>query len=393
MMGRSLYCPIFFESILHQKYNTPARHGHKIPRLNSNELREVSETVFGIVSQPWLAHTRWALVYAAVEELAALTSQYTNYLENKSREMQTVHNSSTPIRTPEKNLSHYALSKSTHASHIIQERYCSLRIALTEAEVNEPVFVNDFSPSLPSKRHMYLKQLSLPFATHVYQYPYGNNLGTLTYIWRTSDNDLETVSRIIAGLTFKHARYHTRAMKKDFQKSFVNIQKVTKQMIRTMYKLATGDDSAAINRSTAEVDERMWYSIIMGDPEIIVDLRYFNERKEIYQVFWEQLGLYLDNRVAPNERRHGEIGYSAIAMSVRDLVAEVKKTCPPDTSIPSENWVRFQFWPKNPFAKIALQYTGRFAVKYKVQVRQLRQSHPDAHYAGTISTYFSFCLP
>src|SRR6266542_2668444 len=159
------------------------------------------------------------------------------------------------------------------------------------------------------------------------------------------DNHLENFSPNNRRLKIKHARYHTRAMKKDFQKSFVNIQKVTKQMIRTMYKLATGYDSAAINRSTAEVDERMWYSIIMGDPEIIVDLRYFNERKEIYQVFWEQLGLYLDNRVAPNERRHGEIGYSAIAMSVRDLVAEVKKTCPPDTSIPFETSAKIESVP------------------------------------------------
>jgi len=56
-------------------------------------------------------------------------------------------------------------------------------------------------------------------------------------------------------------------------------------------------------------------------------------------------------------------------------------------SIPSEEWIRLQFWPKNIHAKTAMQYSGRFKISYKVQSRLLRKSHPDAHYCAALFRY------
>jgi hypothetical protein len=55
--------------------------------------------------------------------------------------------------------------------------------------------------------------------------------------------------------------------------------------------------------------------------------------------------------------------------------------------IPSEEWIRLQFWPKNIYAKTSMQYTGRFEISYKVQSRLLRKSHPDAHYCAALFRY------
>jgi len=82
-------------------------------------------------------------------------------------------------------------------------------------------------------------------------------------------------------------------------------------------------------------------------------------------VFWEECAKFLSEEVgsAVDDRRHGQITHLARAISVHDLVEQVKSHCPPDTLIPSTEWVRFQFWPKSPAAKSSLQYTGRFRMK------------------------------
>ena len=42
----------------------------------------------------------------------------------------------------------------------------------------------------------------------------------------------------------------------------------------------------------------------------------------------------------------------------------------------SDEWLRLQFWPRNPYSHSALRYTGRFQVKYAVQACQMRKSYP-----------------
>ncbi|EXX66162.1 hypothetical protein RirG_126500 [Rhizophagus irregularis DAOM 197198w] len=55
--------------------------------------------------------------------------------------------------------------------------------------------------------------------------------------------------------------------------------------------------------------------------------------------------------------------------------------------IPSDEYIRLQFWPKNPATQTASQYTGRFNIKYKIQTRQLSKFHPDAHYCAALFQY------
>ena len=123
----------------------------------------------------------------------------------------------------------------------------------------------------------------------------------------------------------------------------------------------------------------------MQDPD---DLRHHNHgRESIYDPFWEECRKYLQEETAVDDRRHDEILHLAKAISVRDLLEQVKAKCPEGIPIPSEQWLRLQFWPKNKTNKSALQYTGKLDVKFMVQARQTRKWHEDAHYCAALFRY------
>lgn len=87
--------------------------------------------------------------------------------------------------------------------------------------------------------------------------------------------------------------------------------------------------------------------------------------------------------LAVHDRRHTSNLYMPVAISIQELRESVMGRLKakhdeetfPTISIPSGEWIRLQFWPKNVYTKTALQYTGRFNVSYKVQSRLLRKSH------------------
>ena len=76
-----------------------------------------------------------------------------------------------------------------------------------------------------------------------------------------------------------------------------------------------------------------------------------------------------------------------MAMNAQDLYEAVRKRCSEDTPIPSLQWLRLQFWPRNASLRTASTYTGRLKVKFMIQARQYRKAHIDAHYASALFRY------
>lgn len=146
--------------------------------------------------------------------------------------------------------------------------------------------------------------------------------------------------------------------------------------------------SSSQNLDEATIDERIAIIINTQDPSIVDDLRHHNRGQPTkYERFWEECKKYLEDETATDDRRHGEHTHLAKAMSARDLLDEVTKRCPEGTAVPSKQWLRLQFWPKNPSNKTALQYTGKLEVKFTIQLRQLRKNHEDSHYCAAIFRY------
>lgn len=76
---------------------------------------------------------------------------------------------------------------------------------------------------------------------------------------------------------------------------------------------------------------------------------------------------------AVDDRRHGTVTHLSSAISARDLQKQVKATCPEGTNIPSEPWLRLQFWPKTPHARAKVRYRGKLDVKFMVQAKQFHK--------------------
>lgn len=133
-----------------------------------------------------------------------------------------------------------------------------------------------------------------------------------------------------------------------------------------------------------QVDERFAKFIIeTDDPELVWDLRTNNGRpiNEKLNPFWEALDQFINKESVVHERRHGNHTYMPIAISLEDLRDQVQKTLPPDTPVQSISWLRLNLWPSNPYGSSAENYTGRFKMKFAIQQRLVRASHPDNQYA------------
>ena len=77
-------------------------------------------------------------------------------------------------------------------------------------------------------------------------------------------------------------------------------------------------------------------------------------------------GKAADAVTAVDERRHDTIVHLATAISANDLLYQIKRECPIGTLIPTTQWLRLQFWPKNPSRLSSLQFTGRLPLKFMV---------------------------
>ena len=114
-------------------------------------------------------------------------------------------------------------------------------------------------------------------------------------------------------------------------------------MLRGVYRELMRDARVSRTTSEEEIDERVKEVLASEDTDIIIDLRELNEgQKSKDDVFWDKCTKYISECTAVPERRHGDVCFMATAISVRDLIAQVTKKCPPGTPIPSESWVGLQ---------------------------------------------------
>ncbi|XP_070571401.1 uncharacterized protein [Ptychodera flava] len=342
-------CPIPENFDIFQGYNLPQSHKHVLKPLNADELTSIAQQLFNILEQ---------------------------------------------VRGAEDSIGIIQLKVATFQSLDTSRKLAPVIAALREKDNYQFVNVNELLPTDSRARYNFIclvKRAGLPFKATLYTYAAGGNVGNFHFMWKVDTNDGEdtiltkatTLSTEIQELV---PHFHTRQMRREFCDKFGKVANVKPVYLREMYRRLTNDCTAV----SSDMDQRLQHMLDFQDPDIVVDLRELNcGRPAKYDVFWDQTDTYLSNVVetAVQERRHDSICYLATAMSVRHLLETVEKRCPPGTAIPSKQWLRLQFWPKNPSTKASLQYTGRLNIKYMVQQRQLRNQHEDAHYASAIFRY------
>lgn len=270
--------------------------------------------------------------------------------------------------------------------------YSAVQASLEKQPMYSLVFLNEFAPEDRHQRKNWVAGLKLEFPAMLYHFMHGNNLGTLTFA-DEGDGEATKNVKLVTELNQKQKLYSTREIQRDFIQRYSHLNKErpqSKAVLRNMYKFLTGDSSCSRSAAEKVVDERITKlaeeAFEIDEPEILLDLRKLNGKPNSteFDKFWKELSTYLEEVTpAVDDRRHGNTLHMPIAISVGDLhnmIEERLRTKFPEEEplLPSVEWIRVRFASRNPYSSNSLQYTARFDVKFVVQIRQLRKSHPDS---------------
>ena len=181
-----------------------------------------------------------------------------------------------------------------------------------------------------------------------------------------SDRDLNLSKQIMANIESTIEVYHTREMCRQFTIRYGIVCGAKKSVLTDMYQFLTGDTFTSISR---DMQERLQFMLDSQDPDVVFDLRVNNPgRPETYDEFWQSVKELINEHAlkAVDDRRHGLVCYMALTFSVNDLRNQVVAKHP-GIKAPSVEWIRCQFWPRNPFRMSSASHTGRFDIKFMVQ--------------------------
>lgn len=323
-----------------------------------------------------------------VEKLVECMNKYRTYLNDVCSRMNVLHHSLNCARTPSDHMVVFV----HEASESVPAEYTRLFESLDD--VYKPLHLEEFAPEDRFKRRQWLDHLALPVPFVIYSYQHGNFKGTEHFLWtiprdKSCRSDTNN-ARLISQLNDQMDKYVTRAMKKEFIDKYSQRVKIPKMVLRSIFRELSGDCSSSETSDQHAIDERVAeFLVTSDDPSILLDMRVLNGKpgSTKFDVFWDEVDKVVVENAAVHERRHGECLYLPIAMSIEDLRTTVLSRLPEGTPIPSAEWIRLQFWPSNPYASIAVRYTGRFNLKFKVQSRLLRSSHEDCHYVAALYKY------
>lgn len=122
-----------------------------------------------------------------------------------------------------------------------------------------------------------------------------------------------------------------------------------------------------------------------------VELEKQAQAAEKFAHFWKAAEAVLaeNDYTVAEERRHGETSWiSPLCVSLKDLMSkcEAKMVAlfpeSDENFVPSYEYFRIQFTPRNSRSHVAKRYYGRFDVKFGLQKRTLHKSHVDQHYGA-----------
>ena len=383
-------------------YNLPQLSKHRkrqASNLSSAVLKSLASSLFQNLRASFWSKVSFRHLQKHTRALAQSLANYSEYLLSQNKTMKHHHALPLPVRQLSDGLS-IKFIKPCSGEPLVQ--FDSLIAAIGSKEDFEHLFLNDFTPATAMSRFQFLQcvernGVSSPVV--LLTYSSGNNAGNVHFIWKVPvgkaaeecfQNSLAVIEQVKALIP----QFHTRTMRKAMFEKFGRISPGVKPaVLRMFYKDLTGDCSASHDLPESVVDERVREMLTMEpeDPRTLVDLREVKhpESRTKFDSFWDEAQKYIneDLGAAVDDRRHGEVTHLGKAISIRDLWEQVRSRCPADTATPSEEWLRLQFWPKTPKARVSLQYTGRLNVRFMVQKRQFRKSHEDEHYASAIFRY------
>ncbi|KAK0155231.1 hypothetical protein N1851_002422 [Merluccius polli] len=350
-------------------YNKVKRKKMKEQPMCAAFLDSHSQALLSLCDRPYMSSTAaWRTLKEDILSLATCLHNYVEYLKRKRDTTFANHNSSQPVRVLSDNIAvtHHKNTPDVAARYLLLDNVMCQTDTLTHVLLDDTVHLEEpFASSWHRFEFINRIQLSVPVDVLKYQ-PGGRKTG-ITFLWkvernRTQDEQLTQTIRVVSSLQPFLPQYHTRYMKKDFKRKVANVARVTPSIVEAIYQEISHDSSAPSNPLMNQCIQ----VALQGEPGIIVDLRTLNSGRpgDNFEEFFSKM--------------------EEAWLSLENLIEQVKSKCPEGTRVPSKALVRLQFAPKNPYTQSALNFTSRFELKYKIQRRQLRASHHDAHFCAAL---------
>ncbi|GET04088.1 uncharacterized protein LOC105326236 [Rhizophagus clarus] len=360
---------------------------------DANELNIHCQDLAPYATSSWMLRSNFDWLRDAFDHFIIAISSYVGFLQRQCDITAKNHASENPVRSIDKAVTVKIHKKNIWVAPVDKTKYNHLKNLLIDLPSWKPVNIEEYLPADPGLFHAF------SFKIGEYRFNSGNNSFNAISIWKIDKQademtTLQENSRIASELQTEASRYHTRAMRINYQRTCdLLLPKVKLSTLRTIYRMLTGNVSAANTTNDAKVDERVKLALELGDPDITIDLHeHRSGRSSKYDTFWKIAAQFLAGKAADvvtavDERRHDTVVHLATAISVNYLLNQIKRECLPKTPIPSAQWLRLQFWPKNLTRLSSLQFTGLLPLKFMVQTRQLQAFHPDVHYASALFRY------
>ena len=405
--ARNCPIPTFFQFLC--PLNDPKRHKHTTGNLDSNKLMLLLGGITCQLEKSYINRNSLSEIKESIDLLAESAVKYLDYLaancdtvaDGQSNEDEPTYRSAIFELPCLEEVGKYKIERERKS---VEE----ITLLLNKKDFYDPVNIDSCFPHSRSFRYRFvknLKQSGLPGKNiSLFAQYYGGIKGNVYFVWREDPSVPEnhaiarnqTIDLVQRSLPKYFSRGHKNKARIMIER--LMFDKITPAEFRVLYSELTGDDSASTNCATQEIDDRMQTIMNNLSPDLAKDLRVNNARKSKFDQFWDICTTLIESLTAVDERRHAHGSTStgdvivnmAVAISARDLYNQCKtealKTLQ-EEEIPSLSWFRFQFWPKDTRTHTALNYTGRFKVRYMMQQRMLRKHHDDGHYCACINKY------
>ncbi|XP_038106421.1 uncharacterized protein LOC6049162 [Culex quinquefasciatus] len=269
----------------------------------------------------------------------------------------------------------------------VKLRYKDLEKRLLDVPTYTELNMIFVTPIERRMKHKYIIRLQLGFAVHLYR-TYSPNA---TFVWRIDLSDSDVNSALVVARIEKNLFERVMADKlKKLEETFGGTANWTESKVLELVSAAQEDDSPPNGATQAGykllLDEGYGVSEAV---ELEKDAVACSTGK--FSNFWDSVSKVLaaDDLTVAEERRHGETSWiSPLCVSLSDLMrkceVEMERSFPnsPMNFIPSYEYFRLQFVPRNSHTEVSKRYYGRFDVKFGLQKRTLHKSHVDQHFGA-----------
>ena len=365
-------------------FNDFKRKKLKAMQLSQQTLDSHSQALYSLLMKPVLnSSPAWKNASCEIQQLAECLKAYKDFLIKQNEIVHSNHALEHPVKTIDKEAT---VEHRNKTPFIVKHMYSQLDKAVTEAENSYVVFDEDLHVPAPFEtnyqRYQYFKNLQLSVPIDIVRFSPGGSVISTVCIVKVTENRTDAQlltegARFLQRVRTHLKECHTRQQRRLFKSRLRNVASVLPSVADLIYKELTLDASV----SSHPVTQERLRLIFLGETGLLTDLRHINAGRpnNVYDTFFSVLSGIVDNISAADDRRHG-IAHMSEFISLDEMIMKAKEACPEGSPIPSKSLVRLQFAPRNPYSKVALNFTSRLQVQYKVQRRQLRVSHPDDHF-------------